>query len=114
MGLYGQHIAKFGDWIDLETLGVAHDNRFKPLAGAKMDRGGMAQIGFDRIDLVLVIGGGANTDIEWASRGCRCWVGDQLMASAEPGAYEGPEFEGISSPGSLRRPGRRSRQIQAD
>ena len=114
MGLYGQHIAKFGDWIDLETLGVAHDNRFKPLAGAKMDRGGMAQIGFDRIDLVLVIGGGANTDIEWASRGCRCWVGGTGKTSGERRGYEGQFFQGISSPGSLRRPGRRSRQIQAD
>ena len=67
MGLDGQNVAKLGDRIDLKTLGVAHDDRFEPLARSKMDCGGMTQIGFDRVDLVLVVGGGANTDIERAA-----------------------------------------------
>jgi hypothetical protein len=37
MRLDGQHIAKFWDRIDLETLGVADNDGVKPFALSKMD-----------------------------------------------------------------------------
>ncbi len=37
MRLDGQDIAKLGDWIDLETLGVANNDGVKPFALPKVD-----------------------------------------------------------------------------
>ena len=59
-----QHIAKLGDRIDLEALGVADNHGFKPLPRSEMNRGRMPQVSFDPVDLVLIIDGGADADVE--------------------------------------------------
>ena len=67
MRLDRQHIAELGDRIDLEALGVADDHRLEPLARPEMNCRRMPQIGLDPVDLVLVIDGGADADVERAA-----------------------------------------------
>ena len=67
MRLDREHIAELRDRVDLEALCVANDHGLKPFPRPKMDRGRMPKIGFDPVDLVFIIDGGADADIERAA-----------------------------------------------
>ena len=62
-----EHIAKLGDRIDLEAFGVADNHRLEPLPGPEMDRRRMPQVRLDPVDLVFIIDGGADADVERAA-----------------------------------------------
>ena len=64
-----EHIAELRDRVDLEAFGVADYDGLEALRRPEMYRGRMPEIGLDPVDLVFIIDGGADADIERAALG---------------------------------------------
>jgi hypothetical protein len=93
MGLDGQHVAKLGDWIDLETLSIPDNDCLKPLAGTKMNCCRVTQIGLDPEHLVLVIDSGADANIQWTALGRG--LGMEQGRDQKRQQQRGEEFHGL-------------------